>query len=301
MAPKPPRPGPSRQTQARVRLAPPPRRPSAARLWLRRNAGLWRWGAAGVLGLGLLAGTIGAVRALDPLARAQDAALGFMAFTRAQGLKLQEIRIEGREHAPREALLTALAIAPGDPILEFDPAEARARLMEVPWVEEAEVQRRLPDRIVVRITERRPFAIWQRDGRYAVIDRSGRVLPAPRLDAFGPLPFVVGDGAAEAAAPMVDLLRAAPEIADRVEALQRVADRRWNLHLRNRSVVLLPEGHEEAAITRLAQLQASQALLDRPVQSLDMRAPDRLVVRLIPQAAPAEPEPPRTQDRRQRG
>jgi cell division protein FtsQ len=43
--------------------------------------------------------------------------------------------------------------------------------------------------------------------------------------------------------------------------------------------IMLPEGHEAAAITRLADLQLHQSLLDRPLVVVDMRLPDRLAVR----------------------
>ena len=50
--------------------------------------------------------------------------------------------------------------------------------------------------------------------------------------------------------------------------------------------VLLPEGGEGPAIARLAELHASHALLDRPLQVLDLRLPDRLVLRPQPEPQP---------------
>ncbi|HEY8288751.1 MAG TPA: cell division protein FtsQ, partial [Acetobacteraceae bacterium] len=47
--------------------------------------------------------------------------------------------------------------------------------------------------------------------------------------------------------------------------------------------VMLPEGHEIAALDRLMRLQQDHALLDRPLIAIDMRLPDRLVVRPRPE------------------
>jgi cell division protein FtsQ len=69
----------------------------------------------------------------------------------------------------------------------------------------------------------------------------------------------------------------------------RVGERRWNLQLKNHLTVMLPEGHEAAALARLTQLQTQQQLLDRPLLSVDMRLPDRLAVRPRT-AAPAAPD-----------
>ena len=283
---------------ARSRAAPIPKRPSATRLWFKkRRAWLRGIGVASLVAGGLGAVVIGVV-ALDPGARLRETTSWLAALGRGPGLALQEIRIEGREFAPREALLAAIGITPGEAMLDFNPGAARRRLEQIAWVETAHVERRLPGTILVRISERRAFAVWQRDGRFSVIDREGRVMATERLEAFGPLPLVVGLGAERVAAPMIDLLRSTPEIADRVQAIVRVSERRWNLRLQNGADILLPEGHEEAAITRLAELQARDRLLDRPLAAVDMRLPDRLVVRM---QAPPAPAPTVTPARSQRG
>jgi cell division protein FtsQ len=283
-----------RKPRARLAAASAPKRPSPTRLWLKRRRGLLRGAGFALVVLALGGGAALGVRALDPVARANEAAGALAALGRGPGLALQEIRIEGREYTPREALLAAVGMVPGEPILDFDPAAAKARLEAIAWVAQAHVERRLPGTILVRIEERRAFAIWQRDGRFAVIDREGREMATDRIDAFGPLPLVVGAGAERAAAPMIELLRSAPEVADRVQAIVRVSERRWNLRLHNNADVLLPEGQEEAAIIRLAELQARERLLDRPIAAVDMRLPDRLVVRLLPRETPA-PAQPRSQ------
>ena len=66
---------------------------------------------------------------------------------------------------------------------------------------------------------------------------------------------------------------------ERIAAIVRVGDRRWNLSLKNGTDVMLPEGAEQAALTRLMELQTQHQLLDRPLAVVDMRLPDRLVLR----------------------
>ncbi|UPY38185.1 cell division protein FtsQ/DivIB [Sediminicoccus sp. KRV36] len=283
----------------RSRSAPQPKRPSATRLWFKKRRAWLRGIGMATLALGTLGIASIGVIALDPMARLRDTTSWLAELGRGPGLSVQEIRIEGREFAPREALLAAIGITPGEAMLDFQPQVARQRLEQIAWVESAHVERRLPGTILIRISERRAFAIWQRDGRFSVIDREGRVMATERLEAFGPLPLVVGAGAERVAAQMIDLLRSAPEISDRVQAIIRVSERRWNLRLQNGADILLPEGHEEAAITRLAELQARDRLLDRPLAAVDMRLPDRLVVRMHPPGQPAPPTP--TPARSQRG
>ena len=214
-------------------------------------------------------------------------------FGKAIDLRVKEITIDGRANTPEPVLLAALGVKKGDPILGFSVEGARARVEGLAWVQHVAVERRLPGTIYVALTERRPFAIWQSQGKFQLIDRSGEVVADEDVAAFTDLPLVVGAGAPAHASDMLEALAAAPDIKSRVAAIVRVGERRWNLQLKNRVTVMLPEGHEAAALTRLSDLQAHQQLLDRPLLFVDMRLPDRLAVRVRPPAAsdskPADP------------
>jgi cell division protein FtsQ len=211
------------------------------------------------------------------------------------GLRVREVVIEGQQKTPDALLRAAIGVSPGDPILTWSAADARARIETIQWVQAATVQRRLPDTIVVHLTERSPFAVWQHDGRFVLIDRDGQMVTDSDVASFASqLPLVVGAGAPQAAAALIDALAAQPEIQARVAAAVRVGERRWNLHLNNGIDVLLPEGAEVQALKRLAELQTDHALLDRPVQAIDMRLPDRFVFRPSPvKELPVPPDPRR--------
>lgn len=280
-----------------------PKRPSRLRLWLKRRRGLARpaalallaTAAVGAAGFGVM--SAGGLRlGRDTLDRREERSSffgdGIANLGAKAGLVVSEVLLEGHHHTPPELVREALAVRGGDPTLGFSPQEARERLETIAWVERAHVERHLPGTIRVSIQERRPFAIWQRDNRFAVIDRQGRVVATENIRSFGRLPLVVGAGAERGARAMIDLLRGAAEVEQRVEALVRVGERRWNLKLRNGAEVLLPEGHEAEAVARLAELQAGKALLDRPLLAIDMRQPDKLVLRPPPPAPGTQPSPP---------
>ncbi|WP_149540576.1 cell division protein FtsQ/DivIB [Siccirubricoccus phaeus] len=281
---------PARRARGAV-TSKPPTRPSRLRLWLRRRRGLARPAGLALLGAGALGVAALAVMAADPYGRLASLWESAAEIGAGAGLTVQEVVLEGSRNTPQVLVREALSIRRGDPILAFDPQAARERLEMIPWVRTAHVQRHLNGTIRVTLEERNPFAIWQQDRHFSIIDREGKVVESASLGAFGPLPLVVGHRANEGAAAMIDLLRRQKEVNDRVEALVRVAGRRWNLVLRNKAEVLLPEGQEEAAILRLAELQAKQALLDRPLAAIDLRLPDKLVLRLPQAAQPAAPEP----------
>ena len=211
-------------------------------------------------------------------------------FGRAIDLRVATIAFHGQSNTPQALLNTALGVAKGDPILGFSVEGARQRIEALSWVEHVAVERRLPDTIYVDITERRPYAIWQNQGKFQLIDRNGEVVTNEDVASFNDLPLVVGLGAPEHAAEMLTALAAVPDIKSRVAAIVRVGERRWNLQLKNQVTVMLPEGHEAAALARLNDLQSQQQLLDRKLLFVDMRLPDRLAVQARPAAPPPAPD-----------
>lgn len=267
-----------------------PDRPSRLRLWLRRRRAWLRPAGLGLAGLGVLGAVGVAVVAADPAGRAAALWDGAAELAAGAGMTVQEVILEGRQNTPLPLVREALAVRRGDPILGFDPHAAKERLELISWVEAAHVERHLSGTIRIRLEERQPFAFWQQNEQIAVIDRKGQVVTRENIGQFGRLPLVVGKGAEERAGEMVDLMRTAPEVMERTHALVRVAERRWNLKLRNGTEVLLPERQEAAALARLAELQQRQGLLDRPLAAIDLRLPDKLVLRLpAGQQEPAAP------------
>ena len=267
-------------------------RPSAAHLWLRRSrrfVGPALFGSAILMGFGLIAYGIAAV---DPASQARRMLDTVAVFGSDRSMTVQAVIVDGRQNTHLPLIREALGVSRGDAMLGFSPEAARQRLESIPWVAQAHVERHLPATIVVRLEERRPFAIWQNQGRFVIVDRQGKTVATDGLDQFGPLPLIVGPGADQAAAALYDLLAAETEVAERVQAMVRVGERRWNLRLHSGADVLLPEAAEAAAIKRLAELQQEAKLLDRPLAAIDLRLPDRLVVRAnreTPETPPARP------------
>jgi cell division protein FtsQ len=277
--------------RVKPRPAPPPLpdRPGRWKLLVRRQRRLLRptmIASIAVIGVMVLAIAGNLLGHLGTLGRA----------TAGLGLDVQSIVIDGRQKTAEADVLAALGVTKGAPILGFSANAARARLEALTWVRSAIVERQLPDTIHVTLVERAPFAVWQNQGRFALVDRAGNVVTDSQIGAFrDKLPLIVGLGAPETAAPLLDLLAAQPDLAGRLVAAVRVGERRWNLCMTNGADVLLPEGAEPQAITRLAELQTSQDLLDRPLSVIDMRLPDRLRLRPLTEAPCGQrPDPSKT-------
>lgn len=206
--------------------------------------------------------------------------------TGSLGLRIEEVLVEGRARTDGEEILARLGLALERPILAVDPAAARAELEALPWVKSASVERQLPGTVYIRIIEREPLALWQEQGVIRVIDREGGVIPSIEPRRFAHLPLVVGPDAPAHAARLIAVMNSEPELRDRVTAAVRVGGRRWNVQIEGRIDVRLPEADAAAAWSQLARIERQQGLLSRDVIVIDLRLPDRLVVRTDPAKGP---------------
>jgi cell division protein FtsQ len=267
---------------------PPRRRRRPIRPVLRRAA---RWSALVALA-GLAYGGFALSQSPNRDALLAEARERAVAATAALGMVVENIEVEGRETTDAAMIMAALAAGRGTPILAVDLWRAKAELERLPWVRSAAIERRLPDTLHVRLTERRPLALWQHEGKQRLIDRQGEVIPGADLSRFARLPLVVGDGAATRAAALIEMLGREPALAARVTAAIRVDDRRWNLRIDDSIEVLLPEANPDEAWMQLAAFERRNNLLKRDVQRVDMRLPGRLVVRVNAPPAPAKEATP---------
>lgn len=203
------------------------------------------------------------------------------------GFAIGEIEILGvtgaRAQEVRDAITQA---APGRlSILSLDPIEVKASVEGLDWVASARVRRLWPSTLEVRVERRQAYARWQEGGELTVIDVNGERLLAERAADHPELPLVVGAGAGPAAEPLLIALEELPALRRRLKALVRVGDRRWNVELLSGTTIALPETDPAIALSRLEGLQAEYHLLDRPLALIDMRAPNRMAVRVHRQLA----------------
>jgi cell division protein FtsQ len=212
------------------------------------------------------------------------------ALTSAAGFSVASIEIRGLAEADSTEISDRIDVTRASSLLMLDAEKARARIAEIPWVADVTVKKLYPNRIVVSLTERQPFALWQDDGRIKVVDKSGAVMSDTLQPRHAGLPLVVGAGADKRLQEAVALMNAAPTIRPRIRAAVLVAERRWNLITVDGIEILLPEENPLAALTRIAELQDAKKLLDRDLVAIDTRVPDRLFVRLSDAAAAVRKE-----------
>jgi cell division protein FtsQ len=194
-------------------------------------------------------------------------------------MPVQQVTLSGLYYATRGEILGAAAVKPGDAMWDAAPAEVRERVLQVDWVDTAKVTRLWPATLKIEITEKEPFAIWQMDKKFWLIDRRGRQITQERVTEFAGLPMVVGLGAPARAAELVELLKRFPDLQRATKAAVRVGERRWDLHLKSGIQVRLPETGETEALKRLIRIDEEQQVLSRDIRAIDLRFPDRMIIK----------------------
>lgn len=194
------------------------------------------------------------------------------------GFVVKYVDVVGEGRVREDKVREMLGVRPGDYLFDMDIKNAQARIQSLSWVDTAVVRRLWPNRIVVHINERRPYALWQNNQQIRVVDKSGVEIRTADSREFADLPFVVGAGAAENAADIWTLLQSHPDILVRTQAAVYVGERRWDIVLKDGMRIMLPEQNPAAALQRFDSYNREHGLLSLDLQHIDMRIKGRLIL-----------------------
>ena len=206
---------------------------------------------------------------------------------RSLGFGISAVVMTSDNGMSNDEILRASGVTSRSSLLFLDAADVRDKLKSLALVKEASVRKLYPDRLVIDVEERQPFALWQKDGEIAVISADGTAIDQMRDDRFAGLPFVVGEGANLRIGEFAGLLEASGDLRSKIRAGVLVSGRRWTLKMANGVDVKLPERGPLQAVAALAQMQREARVLDKDVVSLDFRMPGRMIARLTSDAAAA--------------
>ncbi len=204
---------------------------------------------------------------------------GVDGLTAGMGLKLEKVFVEGESPEATASIQRAIQLYADQPMTSIDLNAVRQRVETVGWVKSARVVRLLPNTLIVHVTEHDRLAVWQTAGRAFVIDGQGQVIIGADAGRYPNLPLVVGKGAEQAASEVLPLIAQRPRLASRLEALVRVDERRWDLRLKDGSLIQLPATDQDAALIQLDALDQRERLLELGFARIDLRTPEEVAVR----------------------
>lgn len=99
---------------------------------------------------------------------------GAIWLSQSPAFSVASIEVDGQTRADVDAALAEAEVYLGRPLILVNTGRVESILENDPWVRAAEVRRRLPDKVSIDITERRPVAAMKAGERYVVVTDDGR-------------------------------------------------------------------------------------------------------------------------------
>lgn len=205
---------------------------------------------------------------------------GFNVIMKSAGLSVTKVVVPGLDDVLTKRVLTAANVRIGENMFGADPYVIKRRVEKIEAIGSVKVFRMWPGQISIIADPRDPVALWRTDGDWRVIDQKGRSFANVDPKQFMNLPRIEGASAAEAANGLLAALEKYPNLKVRMDMATRVSARRWNLHFKSGTEVVLPEDARMGeAFAKLNLLDAQHRVLDMPVARIDARHPERFALR----------------------
>jgi cell division protein FtsQ len=102
-----------------------------------------------------------------------------------------QIEVTGNRYVARTVITDTFTPDFGRSVLEVPLAARRASLEAIPWVEQATIERALPNRLRIELTERTPVAFLRAGNQLTLVDETGVILDRP-LEGDFHFPVAIG-------------------------------------------------------------------------------------------------------------
>lgn len=120
------------------------------------------------------------------------AVLGGYGLLHSPAFRLETITVTGNEHLSTARVMESTGLYPGELFWMAPTGTVKRRLERSPWIEQAQVNWKVPGELVVNITEREPIALIPYYDFYLMLDGEGRSLELTGSLAGAKLPVITG-------------------------------------------------------------------------------------------------------------
>jgi cell division septal protein FtsQ len=117
-------------------------------------------------------------------------AYGFL--LNAPVLRMERTVVEGCEKVAADEIRKLAGILPAQSLLAMNTAGVEKRILANPWIEDASVSAEWPDRVVIRVRERKAVALIRRESTLFFLDRDGNVFKRLEPEEKAEMPILTG-------------------------------------------------------------------------------------------------------------
>jgi cell division protein FtsQ len=217
------------------------------------------------------------------------ASIALWAWYRAQSdsrFAVKNVEVTGATHTSREALAAVTSGFVGANLFKIDIDRVQAELRALPWVSRIEIEKRLPDTLRIRVTERTPWALVQSAGSLRYADENGAAF-APLSPAAGDpdLPLVVASNLADVQRCVQlirDLHERDPLLYSRISEVRPITPHAFAIFDRDLGTVIYTDAENLSAKWRTLYAVANAERFQRgAIEYADLRFADRIILKPV--------------------
>lgn len=194
--------------------------------------------------------------------------------------QIKHIIIDACENLNTQEIIKSNKLSIGGNIFDYDIVKIHEKLCSNGWVKSAIVQRRLPDTLYIRISEKIPIAIWQLNHKIYLIDELGDTI-TQNLKNFTDLPVFVGQNANKNANNLLNILNKYPHIKSQLKFAKLIGNRRFDIQTKDNLLIKCEEKNICKSLNIVEKLYADKINLAEKYCQIDLRVNDRIVLKKI--------------------
>lgn len=203
---------------------------------------------------------------------------------------IERIIFAGNKHLTDDELKTLTGIHGGESLVTISNREVSERLLKSPWIRSVSVRKEFPGTLSIAIEEAVPLALLDMNGHLFLIDEKGRLLeelkdgPIPFLPIITGEPFKEGEGFSDA----LNLARLMKDkgFSSERNHIEIIAFKPQDLTvIIDETVVKVGSGEHEEKLERLVELEDEIKRRGIPVDYIDLRFADRVIVKPLTEVA----------------
>jgi cell division protein FtsQ len=199
---------------------------------------------------------------------------------------LNKVLFTGNVHLPDEDLKNLAGLKSGENLLTLSGGTIYRKISASPWIRYAAVRKEFPDTLHILVRETEPLALLEMKGRLFIVDEKGKMLEELRESSMPFLPIISGDpyGEKEVFSEAIQLVRTIKEtgLLSGKNHVEIIAHRLQEIALNiDGTVVKIGAGEYADKLTRLVELEQEIKGRSIPVDYIDLRFANRVVVKPV--------------------
>ncbi len=199
---------------------------------------------------------------------------------------VKHVVLTGNKHLTDDELKTLAGIDNNESLITISHREVGQRLIKSPWIKSVRMRKEFPETLSILVEETVPFALLDMNGHLFLIDEYGRLLEELKGDPIPFLPIIIGDPFKEREG-FLEALHLAKVMNDMDFSSQKenveiiISEPKELTTSINGTVVKVGAGEYVEKMKRLIELEDEIKRRDIPIDYIDMRFANRVVVKPI--------------------